>query len=529
MCAIVQTNRRRLVAATILIVWWLPFSTCAARAGDGPPADQGDVAAPPISLLHAVQTRNHDAIATFLQTPDLSSIDFDARTENGFGVLHYASYAGNATVVRSLLAVMPDTLIDAVDIHGDSALHLAAVSQHAETVALLLAAGADPCTKTNGGMTVLDMALASGSGHEPIVRLLNAHRQCDDFFAVGNDEGGFEVTIGGAVHALPPLMAGRHRRGAAAAHVDAFCDEFLLLPADCTTLQKSFASWLRDARSATAVRPADDVQYYEHAIARQLAQAVRASGMPLEGNAMYHHEKMYHHDSDLKPNQSKKRLRANLHTLGMKARRILEIGFNAGHSNFLFLFENAKASIVNFDLCVHAYTRPCFDVLKATGADVELVCGDSLQALPMYDNAGAPPFDLVHIDGGHGNVALFHDLVNAKRLSGPDTLVVIDDTILNNIQEVLAVVEGARFIEEVDYASLGLHEVEGDHGVVLTPQGRQYPAIGMPGSKVLGASTKIQRHRVFRYVFDVAAPHYAYGETGDEVVEAMHQAVLARS
>ena len=293
--------------------------------------------------------------------------------------------------------------------------------------------------------------------------------------------GGLSVTVNGVVHSLPalPQRPGGHAHGASDALVQRFCDAQNLQRGDCATLQAHYARWLRGARAAATGAPADDARYFGAPLTRALDGAVRKSGAPLEGNCMYRHV------SDLEPHPDKRLLRANLHTLGARAARVLEVGFNAGHSNLMFLFGNAAASIVNVDLCVHAYTRPAFDVLRAAGANVQLVCGDSVTVLPKVTFAeGTPPFDLVHIDGGHGEAACFHDIVNAKRLSGPETLLVVDDAFFAHIEDVLGLMQRANFLAEVDYASLGLHEMDA--------------------------------HRVFRYVFDGAAPHVWFGPTGKQ-------------
>ena len=42
----------------------------------------------------------------------------------------------------------------------------------------------------------------------------------------------------------------------------------------------------------------------------------------------------------------------------------MEIGFNAGHSSFLYLISNPNSKITVFDLCEHKYTLPVSNICK---------------------------------------------------------------------------------------------------------------------------------------------------------------------
>lgn len=129
----------------------------------------------------------------------------------------------------------------------------------------------------------------------------------------------------------------------------------------------------------------------------------------------------------------------NLFHLSKNALNILEIGFNAGHSTALILLANPHSTILLFDIMQHAYTRKCLEFLKAAfGAHrfIELVEGDSSITVPQYKIDGEK-FDLIHIDGGHSTEAVRADLENCGRFAAHDHVVIIDDTNLKNIRDVI--------------------------------------------------------------------------------------------
>ena len=78
--------------------------------------------------------------------------------------LHGAATSGHAESVRMLLgagAAVP-AVLEAVDVGGDTALTLAAYSGHAAVVKILLAAGADAAFRHPGYGTALEMAAKEG-------------------------------------------------------------------------------------------------------------------------------------------------------------------------------------------------------------------------------------------------------------------------------------------------------------------------------------------------------------------------------
>jgi len=116
----------------------------------------------------------------------------------------------------------------------------------------------------------------------------------------------------------------------------------------------------------------------------------------------------------------------NLQTLVKGKTRVCEVGFNAGHSLLCMVDVNPTAEYVLFDLGIHAYTRPCFDYLRAAypSTSMTIVYGDSKETLPAYQGS----FDLMHIDGGPHLPELTSDYTQSLRLIQPGCPIVFDDT-----------------------------------------------------------------------------------------------------
>jgi len=117
-----------------------------------------------------------------------------------------------------------------------------------------------------------------------------------------------------------------------------------------------------------------------------------------------------------------------LHLLSLKAKHILEIGFNAGHSAEIFLQANSESKVVSFDIGQHDYVKVGKEYIDKTfPGRHELVLGDSLKTIPSYSSD--VKFDLIFIDGCHDLEFAKGDFGNCKRFSHKDTIVIMDDTI----------------------------------------------------------------------------------------------------
>ena len=113
--------------------------------------------------------------------------------------------------------------------------------------------------------------------------------------------------------------------------------------------------------------------------------------------------------------------------------KIMEVGFNAGHSAELFLL-NSNAYVYSFDIGDHFY-----EYLKEGKIYINnkfpnrhtLVFGDSRKTLPRFRNNNDIKFDLIFIDGGHSYEVAYADLINCRNLAHSETIVIMDDIVKN--------------------------------------------------------------------------------------------------
>jgi predicted O-methyltransferase YrrM len=119
----------------------------------------------------------------------------------------------------------------------------------------------------------------------------------------------------------------------------------------------------------------------------------------------------------------------NLITANGSVHNVLEIGFNAGHSSYVFLEARPDVQVVSFDLGEHSYVSAAKDFIdKRFPGRHQLVLGDSTVTLPQYRQTNPDAvFDLAFVDGGHDYDTAIADLRNCRQLVAPGGLVVMDD------------------------------------------------------------------------------------------------------
>lgn len=112
-----------------------------------------------------------------------------------------------------------------------------------------------------------------------------------------------------------------------------------------------------------------------------------------------------------------------------KIKKILEIGFNAGHSSELFLSATDCEKLVSFDINIHPYVSVGAEFIKKKFGDrFTLISGDSRKQVPQYAAShNNETFDLIFIDGGHSFNCCLSDILNCRQLAHKDTLLWIDD------------------------------------------------------------------------------------------------------
>lgn len=183
----------------------------------------------------------------------------------------------------------------------------------------------------------------------------------------------------------------------------------------------------------------------------EIARICTMSGEAVEGNCFYLHKRIDAPLAELLPKQM------NIFSLGRAARHILEIGFNAGHSTLLFLLANPASSVVCFDLCEHAYTRPCFEFLADHfPGRIELYAGNSLKTVPLFVTQNPDRvFDLVHIDGGHEPAIADGDFWNCYGIAR--RWILWDDTQMVELDGLLNKYIGLGLVKEVAIHPTGIY------------------------------------------------------------------------
>ena len=113
-----------------------------------------------------------------------------------------------------------------------------------------------------------------------------------------------------------------------------------------------------------------------------------------------------------------------------------EVGFNAGHSAYMYLDVldgggRGTSTYHGFDICRWNYTRPAADLLRARfgPSRVSLTCGDSLVSLREYKTREpAPaPFDVFVVDGYHDYEHALSDIVSGCAITRKGGASLVDD------------------------------------------------------------------------------------------------------
>lgn len=111
-----------------------------------------------------------------------------------------------------------------------------------------------------------------------------------------------------------------------------------------------------------------------------------------------------------------------------EVKRIMEIGFNAGHSADAFLKYNEDVKLVSFDIGTHNYVRNGKEYIDEHYPERHtLIIGDSTRTVPQYESS--EKFDIIFIDGGHDYPVAKADIDNCARLAHEKTLVIVDDIV----------------------------------------------------------------------------------------------------
>jgi predicted O-methyltransferase YrrM len=106
--------------------------------------------------------------------------------------------------------------------------------------------------------------------------------------------------------------------------------------------------------------------------------------------------------------------------------KVLEIGFNCGHSSAAMLAARPDLTVVSFDLGTHTYVPSAKAAIDAAfPGRHELIAGDSRETVPHLRGT----FELFFIDGGHASDVAAADMQNCLNLARPGDLIAMDDVV----------------------------------------------------------------------------------------------------
>ncbi|NES77365.1 MULTISPECIES: class I SAM-dependent methyltransferase [Okeania] len=164
----------------------------------------------------------------------------------------------------------------------------------------------------------------------------------------------------------------------------------------------------------------------------ELNSVIAETNTPLEGNICY----LNGWTSDMFQNTPPCNAphlvlkRKNLVAATANRRRMLEIGFNGGHSALITLYHNPFIELHCVDICRHSYTELAAKFLQKKYPNrFYFYKGDSRDVLPMIAVKNRYiKFDVLHVDGGHGGNICRTDISNSIRLAANNSILILDDT-----------------------------------------------------------------------------------------------------
>jgi predicted O-methyltransferase YrrM len=186
----------------------------------------------------------------------------------------------------------------------------------------------------------------------------------------------------------------------------------------------------------------------------ELNSVVHATGERLEGNLCYFDSAPDYLNAPPDPRRGRRRENF-LRALAGRA-RVLELGFNAGHSALLAL-SHSSVHFTAIDIASHGYTeRAAVHLAQEFGGRFRFIRMDTRAIHDRRAELELASFDLVHVDGGHGDDVYANDILSVLHLCTPGTRVLIDDFYVHGITAMTQRLVKEGFLDP--YGDLGTHE-----------------------------------------------------------------------
>jgi len=150
--------------------------------------------------------------------------------------------------------------------------------------------------------------------------------------------------------------------------------------------------------------------------------------------------------------------------LQVKPKKIVEIGFNAGHSCKLILdtvlevndpeYQSQTKEVYIFDICTHQCVEPNFEILKAFyqkhNINMTLIKGSSFDTLTKFLE-DKDQLDFVNIDGCHSTESVINDFYAVRNKIALKGVIYVDDYAIYALP--LNFPEMTKAIENLDWTS----------------------------------------------------------------------------
>jgi len=134
---------------------------------------------------------------------------------------------------------------------------------------------------------------------------------------------------------------------------------------------------------------------------------------------------------------------------------VAEIGFCLGHSSDVILNVRPDIKMVSFDMMYHWFNHAGKKYIDMKYPDRhQLFSGDSLASVPRFIKKNRNlTFDLIFVDGGHEYHVALNDIINMRQLARPDTILIVDDTNFEPVNNAWKKCVADGLVEELERVS----------------------------------------------------------------------------